>query len=225
MPCCVTASDLLEALIETGSVLGCKTLRTAPKLCSGALRLACVCFAFAAAPEPFRRGVSRGVSETVRQPKMQQVRLRVGQGLRVLALAAALKSSKARTSCSFSVCSTSVLNLCPFVQGLRMFASAAAPEPTKGGAPAAVSACATTSLVTCPFVQGLRVFASAAAPEPSKAERQVWFPGNKAPDYLDGSMPGDFGFDPLGLGSDPNTLRWCAAKTVEFVDVWLLLLL
>ena len=61
------------------------------------------------------------------------------------------------------------------------------------------------------LAQGLRVFASAAAPEPSKAERQVWFPGNKAPDYLDGSMPGDFGFDPLGLGSDPRTLRWCAA--------------
>ena len=61
-------------------------------------------------------------------------------------------------------------------------------------------------------MQGLRVFASAAAPEPSKAERQVWFPGNKAPDYLDGSLPGDFGFDPLGLGSDPETLRWCAAR-------------
>ena len=55
------------------------------------------------------------------------------------------------------------------------------------------------------------MFASAAAPEPGKAERQVWFPGNKAPDYLDGSLPGDFGFDPLGLGSDPQTLRWCAA--------------
>ncbi|KAK9837239.1 hypothetical protein WJX81_001110 [Elliptochloris bilobata] len=56
--------------------------------------------------------------------------------------------------------------------------------------------------------QGLRVMASAAAPEPSKAERQLWFPGNKAPDYLDGSMPGDVGFDPLGLGSDPELLRW-----------------
>jgi len=52
------------------------------------------------------------------------------------------------------------------------------------------------------------VVASAAAPEPSKAQRQVWFPGNKAPDYLDGSMPGDFGFDPLSLGSDPTFLRW-----------------
>ena len=79
-------------------------------------------------------------------------------------------------------------------------------------APAAVSACAAAlCLNALPRAQGLRVFASAAAPEPSKAERQVWFPGNKAPDYLDGSMPGDFGFDPLGLGSDPNTLRWCAA--------------
>ena len=59
------------------------------------------------------------------------------------------------------------------------------------------------------------MFASAAAPEPGKAERQVWFPGNKAPDYLDGSLPGDFGFDPLGLGSDPQTLRWCAARAAR----------
>ncbi len=59
------------------------------------------------------------------------------------------------------------------------------------------------------MAQALRVVASAAAPEPSKAQRQLWFPGNKAPEYLDGSLPGDFGFDPLGLGSDPQTLRWC----------------
>ncbi|XP_038991533.1 photosystem I chlorophyll a/b-binding protein 6, chloroplastic-like [Hibiscus syriacus] len=27
---------------------------------------------------------------------------------------------------------------------------------------------------------------------------------------LDGSLPGDFGFDPLGLGFDPKTLKWFA---------------
>jgi light-harvesting complex I chlorophyll a/b binding protein 2 len=38
--------------------------------------------------------------------------------------------------------------------------------------------------------------------------RPVWYPGNEPPAYLDGSLPGDFGFDPLRLGSDPEALRW-----------------
>merc|ERR1711985_17396 len=38
--------------------------------------------------------------------------------------------------------------------------------------------------------------------------RPVWFPGNTPPSYLDGSMPGDYGFDPLRLGSDSNSLKW-----------------
>ncbi|KAK6938692.1 Chlorophyll A-B binding protein [Dillenia turbinata] len=28
------------------------------------------------------------------------------------------------------------------------------------------------------------------------------------PPYLDGSLAGDFGFDPLGLGEDPDSLKW-----------------
>ncbi|KAJ0808034.1 putative chlorophyll A-B binding protein [Helianthus annuus] len=39
-------------------------------------------------------------------------------------------------------------------------------------------------------------------------DRPIWFPGSTPPEWLDGSLPGDFGFDPLGLGSDPETLRW-----------------
>eukprot|EP00798_Chlamydomonas_sp_ICE-L_P027777 gene27777-7414_t len=38
--------------------------------------------------------------------------------------------------------------------------------------------------------------------------RPVWYPGNPAPAYLDGSLPGDYGFDPLSLGSDPAVLKW-----------------
>ena len=34
--------------------------------------------------------------------------------------------------------------------------------------------------------------------------------GNEFPPHLDGSMPGDAGFDPLSLGSDPTLLKWCA---------------
>merc|ERR1719316_1809390 len=39
-------------------------------------------------------------------------------------------------------------------------------------------------------------------------DRPVWFPGNIPPTHLDGSLPGDFGFDPLRLGSDPSLLKW-----------------
>ena len=33
-------------------------------------------------------------------------------------------------------------------------------------------------------------------------------PGIKTPEYLDGTLPGDYGFDPLGLGSDPERLKY-----------------
>ncbi|CAM6123415.1 unnamed protein product [Calypogeia fissa] len=39
-------------------------------------------------------------------------------------------------------------------------------------------------------------------------ERPLWFPGSTAPEWLDGTLPADFGFDPLGLGSDPELLKW-----------------
>ncbi|KAL8145154.1 photosystem I chlorophyll a/b-binding protein 5, chloroplastic [Apium graveolens] len=39
-------------------------------------------------------------------------------------------------------------------------------------------------------------------------ERPTWLPGLESPPYLDGTLPGDYGFDPLGLGEDPESLRW-----------------
>merc|ERR1712167_289945 len=35
-----------------------------------------------------------------------------------------------------------------------------------------------------------------------------WLPGSLAPAHLDGTYPGDFGFDPLGLGKDPQAMKW-----------------
>ncbi|KAK3034516.1 hypothetical protein RJ639_032505 [Escallonia herrerae] len=46
--------------------------------------------------------------------------------------------------------------------------------------------------------------------EPLPPDRPLWFPGSSPPEWLDGSLPGDFGFDPLGLGSDPELLQWFA---------------
>ncbi|WP_289481153.1 chlorophyll a-b binding domain-containing protein, partial [Klebsiella pneumoniae] len=44
------------------------------------------------------------------------------------------------------------------------------------------------------------------------ADRDLWFPGNTAvvPEYLDGSLVGDNGFDPMGLcrGSPEQTLKY-----------------
>lgn len=40
------------------------------------------------------------------------------------------------------------------------------------------------------------------------ASRPVWLPGGEIPAHLDGTLAGDFGFDPLGLGKDKEALRW-----------------
>lgn len=39
-------------------------------------------------------------------------------------------------------------------------------------------------------------------------ERMLWYPGAKAPAYLDGSSPADFGFDPLRLGANASLLPY-----------------
>uniref|UniRef100_A0A0F7GYJ2 Chlorophyll a-b binding protein, chloroplastic n=1 Tax=Francoa sonchifolia TaxID=23250 RepID=A0A0F7GYJ2_9ROSI len=39
-------------------------------------------------------------------------------------------------------------------------------------------------------------------------ERPTWLPGLDPPPYLDGTLAGDFGFDPLGLGENPESLKW-----------------
>lgn len=40
------------------------------------------------------------------------------------------------------------------------------------------------------------------------SDRPMWYPGATAPEHLDGSMLGDYGFDPLGLGANENLLPW-----------------
>nr|DAA05900.1 TPA_inf: chloroplast light-harvesting complex I protein precursor Lhca9 [Acetabularia acetabulum] len=42
----------------------------------------------------------------------------------------------------------------------------------------------------------------------ASSDRQMWLVGAAAPEHLDGSLAGDFGFDPLGLGSEPDRLKW-----------------
>lgn len=40
------------------------------------------------------------------------------------------------------------------------------------------------------------------------ADRPMWYPGAEPPSHLDGSMCGDYGFDPLGLGMNKDLLPW-----------------
>jgi len=42
------------------------------------------------------------------------------------------------------------------------------------------------------------------------ATRPTWYPGASPPAHLTGSLPGDSGFDPLSLGTNPDTLKWFA---------------
>jgi hypothetical protein len=40
------------------------------------------------------------------------------------------------------------------------------------------------------------------------AKAGEWLPGKESPEWLDGSLPGDFGFDPFGLAKNPAALKW-----------------
>lgn len=40
------------------------------------------------------------------------------------------------------------------------------------------------------------------------SDRPLWFPGAKAPEYLDGTLVGDYGFDPFGLGKPAEYLQF-----------------
>ncbi|KAL5705746.1 Photosystem I chlorophyll a/b-binding protein 5 [Ranunculus cassubicifolius] len=59
-----------------------------------------------------------------------------------------------------------------------------------------------------PFSRNIATQRSSSFPTMVQAQRSTWLPGLDPPPYLDGSLPGDFGFDPLGLGEDPESLKW-----------------
>lgn len=54
-------------------------------------------------------------------------------------------------------------------------------------------------------------------------DRPLWFPGSTPPPWLDGSLPGDFGFDPLGLGKwvlNMNTILTIYASSHHIIRVY-----
>jgi len=64
--------------------------------------------------------------------------------------------------------------------------------------------CKAVSTVVGKRTTGPRRVVAAAAAE----RAAVWCPGGPTAAHLDGTLPGDFGFDPLCLGADPEKLRW-----------------
>eukprot|EP00882_Tetradesmus_deserticola_P000756 GHRQ01000826.1.p1 GENE.GHRQ01000826.1~~GHRQ01000826.1.p1 ORF type:complete len:243 (+),score=102.51 GHRQ01000826.1:72-800(+) len=55
---------------------------------------------------------------------------------------------------------------------------------------------------------GLTARAASRSVKVQAASRPLWLPGADVPAHLTGELAGDFGFDPLGLGKDPQALKW-----------------
>jgi light-harvesting complex I chlorophyll a/b binding protein 4 len=77
--------------------------------------------------------------------------------------------------------------------------------------------CAQTSLTKTVFLGsvasklGKTVSVTVAAPTRRSLKVEAkgnWLPGSTSPAWLDGSLPGDNGFDPLALGENPENLKW-----------------
>ncbi|XP_051131887.1 chlorophyll a-b binding protein CP29.1, chloroplastic [Andrographis paniculata] len=58
------------------------------------------------------------------------------------------------------------------------------------------------------FGFGVKKAPKKAAKKSFSADRPLWYPGAQAPDYLDGSLVGDYGFDPFGLGKPAEYLQF-----------------
>eukprot|EP00355_Strombidium_rassoulzadegani_P004069 CAMPEP_0168616378 /NCGR_PEP_ID=MMETSP0449_2-20121227/4997_1 /TAXON_ID=1082188 /ORGANISM="Strombidium rassoulzadegani, Strain ras09" /LENGTH=252 /DNA_ID=CAMNT_0008657163 /DNA_START=59 /DNA_END=817 /DNA_ORIENTATION=- len=73
---------------------------------------------------------------------------------------------------------------------------------------AAATLSARPALAGRPVVASRPARAAARAPVVVRAERPTWYPGAKPPAHLDGSMAGDYGFDPLRIGANEELLPY-----------------
>lgn len=63
------------------------------------------------------------------------------------------------------------------------------------------------------------VRAEATPPAKQGADRQLWFASKQSLSYLDGSLPGDYGFDPLGLSDPEGTGGFIEPKWLAYGEV------
>eukprot|EP00976_Prorocentrum_cordatum_P069893 1179730-Prorocentrum_minimum.AAC.7 len=64
------------------------------------------------------------------------------------------------------------------------------------------------NLLVTPLYPTSKGRAAAVSTKVVCAAAKSWMPGSKHPAHLNGSLVGDFGFDPLGLGKKPQDLAW-----------------
>ncbi|KAJ8621149.1 hypothetical protein MRB53_029678 [Persea americana] len=63
------------------------------------------------------------------------------------------------------------------------------------------------------------VRAASTPPVKQGADRQLWFASKQSLSYLDGSLPGDYGFDPLGLSDPEGTGGFIEPKWLAYGEV------
>ncbi|KAL6873358.1 hypothetical protein ACP4OV_013440 [Aristida adscensionis] len=83
------------------------------------------------------------------------------------------------------------------------------------GRPVHSSVSRSSSPRKAPFV----VRASSSPPAKQGADRQLWFASKQSLSYLDGTLPGDFGFDPLGLSDPEGTGGFIEPKWLAYGEV------
>ncbi|BAF08114.2 Os02g0197600 [Oryza sativa Japonica Group] len=84
------------------------------------------------------------------------------------------------------------------------------------GRPLQSSVSRSSSSRKAPFM----VRAEATPPAKQGADRQLWFASKQSLSYLDGTLPGDFGFDPLGLSDPEGTGGFIEPRWLAYGEVF-----
>uniref|UniRef100_UPI003467EF47 Chlorophyll a-b binding protein 3 n=1 Tax=Fittonia albivenis TaxID=141305 RepID=UPI003467EF47 len=64
------------------------------------------------------------------------------------------------------------------------------------------------------------VKAESSPPVKQGADRQLWFASKQSLSYLNGSLPGDYGFDPLGLSDPEGAGFWFQPRWLSYGEVF-----
>merc|ERR1712216_1000990 len=86
--------------------------------------------------------------------------------------------------------------------------AAAATKKKTAAAPKKTTVKKTTPVKRTTTVRKTTVKKKAAPIRRRKTEQELWYPNAEAPAWLDGSMPGDRGFDPFGLAKPVEALQF-----------------